>query len=117
MDSELDQSYQLQALKLLEKNLLGSNWKTYIDKKVVLTMFAEAKAIIKQKPNHKKLVTQAQALIETLARVVRCLCLDEEEAKLTSVRGRVVTMEAEALFASAERDFKTLRQLAAKRPG
>ncbi|MDX1341633.1 MAG: hypothetical protein R3227_04750 [Reinekea sp.] len=115
MDPQLDEQFQQQAFNLLNKNLLGAAWQTYIDKKQVLVMFAEAKAMLKQKPNQKKLVASAQSLIETLSRVVRCLCLDDEQAKLTSVRGRTITMEAEALFASAEKEFKTMRMLAAKK--
>jgi len=77
-------------------------------------MFNEAKTTLKQKPNNKKAVAEARALMDTLARVVRCLCLDEA-AKQTQIRGRTITMEAKALFENAERELKTMRRVGTKR--
>ena len=114
MDIETDEKYQLQALDMLSKNLLGATWSTYIEKKLVIAMFNEAKTTIKQKPDNKKAVAEARSLMDTLARVVRCLCL-EDAAKQTQIRGRVITMDAKALFENAERELKTMRRVGTKR--
>ena len=115
MDSETDLAFQAQAIAMLNKNLLGAPWNSYLDKKQLLVMYSEARSMVKKNPTHRKLGAAAESLIGSLARIVRCLSIEDAQAKQTFVRGRVVEMDATALYANAEQEFKKMRQLLAKR--
>ncbi len=75
-------------------------------------MYKEAKKIMKQQPKNRKLLASAGSVLDSTIRVVRCLCLDDPMAKQTSIRGRSIEMDAEAMYGEAEQEFKMMRKLA-----
>lgn len=111
MNTDSDKAFRSEAIKLLESQLRGVGWTSKIDKKKLLSMFVEIKSVQRQKNPSKKLLSSSQSLFETLVRVVRCLCIDDPKAKMTTIRGREVEMNANDLFLAAEKEYKNMREL------
>jgi len=114
MAVETDQEYQNQAIDLLNRSLIGYSWSSYINKKHLLAMYSESKTILKQKPNNRKLIASADSVLTATARIVRCLCIEDEKAKETEIRGRKVQLDAESLYGSVELEYRNMKQIAAK---
>lgn len=114
MTTKSDSEFQAQAIKLLDRGLVNCVWESKIDKKRILAMYSEAKAITQNSASHKKLSALAQALIDTMVRIVRCVAIDDEGANLTEVKGRIVELEADFLFYNSDNEYKEMRQFAGK---
>ena len=109
-----DSVFQAKALKLLDRELLNCPWDSKIDRKRVVAMYTEAKAIVQNSSNHKKLVVLAQALIDSIVRIVRCVAIEEEGANKTEVKGRLVELDAETLYYNTDNELKEMRKFAGK---
>ena len=114
MDSETDNKYHAEAKSALDKSLFGHSWSSYIKKKNLLLMYTESKVILNKKHDNKKLMAVAESVNIACIRIVRCLCIADESAQKTLLRGRVVSLDAEPLYHSAERDLKMMRHLLMK---
>jgi uncharacterized protein YktA (UPF0223 family) len=109
-----DSEFNSMATKLLDRGLVNCAWDSKIDKKRILTMYSEAKAIVQDASSHKKLSALAQALIDSMIRIVRCIAIEKEGAKLTEIKGRTVELEADFIFYNSDNEYKEMRQFAGK---
>jgi hypothetical protein len=112
MDTETDTEFQNQAVAALNNRLVDATWNNYIDKKQLLVMYGEAKALLRQPTANRKLNAMAKALFETSVRVARCLVIDAPEAKVTLIKGREIQLDALVLYAQAEKELKQLHLIA-----
>ncbi|MDN3648885.1 hypothetical protein QWZ13_08170 [Reinekea marina] len=114
MEIQEDREYQAKAIKLLDQELKNCAWDSKIDKKRIMALYAEASLIVQNSSSHKKLMALAQTLIDSLARIVRCVAIEEEAAKRTLIKGREVELEAEVLFYNTDNEVKEMRKFAGK---
>jgi hypothetical protein len=114
MEVNVDQEYQDKAIELLDRALSGCLWDLYIDKKILIAMYSESNVILNQKTKSRKLAASAESVSTSIIRIVRCLCIDDEKAKETMVRGRMVQLDAEAIYNSVVLEYRNMKQLNAK---